>query len=235
MVVDVPPGAIVGLIDDFWQRSATDVGLPGPHGDKGGKFLLVPPDYKGELPKQGYEVRRATMNNYNIMVRGILTNLDKDVPNAVQRIKKMRVYPLSKRNPEPNKFSMSGKATSTLPPEGLEFWARLSAFINNNPVQERDVFFMAMLKPLGIEKGKEFKPDARQRAILAAAADRRCDRTHGALRCGAPLQRRHRHSRHELEVGTAVNPTQQTPTYGQLDERLHYTYGRSTRRRASAS
>ena len=29
---------------------------------------------------------------------------------------------------------------------------------------------MAMLKPLGIEKGKPFKPDARQRAILEEAA-----------------------------------------------------------------
>ena len=224
VVVDVPPGAIVGLIDDFWQRSATDVGLPGPHGDKGGKFLLVPPDYKGELPKQGYEVRRATMNNYNIMVRGILTNLDKDVPNAVQRIKKMRVYPLSKRNPEPNKFSMSGKAMSTLPPEGLEFWARLSAFINNNPVQERDVFFMAMLKPLGIEKGKEFKPDARQRAILAARIGDAIGRT-------VLFDAEHRFSGATAIRGTnwnwvlLVNPTQQTPTYGQLDERLHYTYG----------
>ena len=29
---------------------------------------------------------------------------------------------------------------------------------------------MAMLKPLGIEKGKPFQPDARQRAILEEAA-----------------------------------------------------------------
>ena len=58
----------------------------------------------------------------------------------------------------------------TLPPAGIEYWARLSAFINNNPVQERDRFYMAMLKPLGIEKGKPFKPDARQRAILEDAA-----------------------------------------------------------------
>ena len=55
-------------------------------------------------------------------------------------------------------------------PQGLEYWARLSAFINNNPVEERDRFIMAMLKPLGIEKGKPFKPDARQRAILEEAA-----------------------------------------------------------------
>ena len=40
----------------------------------------------------------------------------------------------------------------------MAYWERLSAFINNNPVQGRDLFYMGMLKPLGIEKGKEFKP-----------------------------------------------------------------------------
>ncbi|WP_158614483.1 MULTISPECIES: DUF1254 domain-containing protein [Mesorhizobium] len=63
VVVDIPPGAIVGLIDDFWQRSIADVGLPGPDGAKGGKFLLVPPDYKGETPQTGYHVLQGTMNN----------------------------------------------------------------------------------------------------------------------------------------------------------------------------
>ena len=65
---------------------------------------------------------------------------------------------------------MSGPTMETIPPDGIEYWARLSAFINNNPVHERDRFFMAMLKPLGIEKGKPFNPDARQRAILEEAA-----------------------------------------------------------------
>ena len=65
---------------------------------------------------------------------------------------------------------MSGPKMETTPPDGIEYWARLSTFINNNPVHERDRFFMAMLKPLGIEKGKPFKPDARQRAILEDAA-----------------------------------------------------------------
>ena len=172
---------------------------------------------------------RATMNNYNIMVRGIVTNLDKDVPNAVQRIRKMRIYPWSERNsPKPNKFvSMSGKAIDTLPPEGIEFWARLSAFINNNPVQERDRFFMAMLKPLGIEKGKPFKPDARQRAILEDAA-----------RIGDAMGRTMLFDAEQRFSGATaisparnwnwvllVNPDQETDTYSQLDERLHYTYG----------
>ena len=33
MVIDVPAGATAGLVDDFWQRPVTDLGLPGP--DKG--------------------------------------------------------------------------------------------------------------------------------------------------------------------------------------------------------
>ena len=74
VVIEVPPGAIVGLIDDFWQRSLADVGLPGPDGGKGGKFLLLPPGYKGEVPASGYHVLQATMNNHNIMVRGIIVN-----------------------------------------------------------------------------------------------------------------------------------------------------------------
>jgi hypothetical protein len=226
VVVEIPPGAIVGIIDDFWQRSLADVGLPGPDGAKGGKFLVLPPGYQGDSPKTGYHVLQGTMNNYNIMVRGIVQNGDKDA--AVQNVKRVKVYPLSESsNPKPNKFvSMSGKVMNTLPPKGMEYWERLSGFINNNPVQARDLFYMGMLKPLGIEKGKEFKPDQRQRAILEEAAQMgdamgRVMLFEGPERFGQP----------EPFPGAKwhwvfqVNPVQQTDAYGQIDERLHYTYG----------
>jgi hypothetical protein len=54
-------------------------------------------------------------------------------------------------------------------PRNLKYWERLSEAINRNPVRERDRMIMAMLKPLGIEKGKPFKPDARQQKILEDA------------------------------------------------------------------
>ena len=170
VVIEIAPGAIVGLLDDFWQRSLVDVGLPGPYGDKGGKFLVLPPGYDGDVPSSGYHVVQATMHNHNLLVRGIIVN--NDVADAVARVRKTKVYPWSEReNPKPNKFvSISGKLIDTTPPAGLEYWARLAAVINNNPVQEHDRFFMAMLKPLGIEKGKPFQPDARQAAILEDAA-----------------------------------------------------------------
>ena len=95
MVVEIPPGLIVGLIDDFWQRSLSDVGLPGPDGDKGGKFVILPPGYKGDVPKDGSHVLQGRMNNYNIMVRGILGTGMGDAPAAVETVKKFRVYPWS--------------------------------------------------------------------------------------------------------------------------------------------
>jgi hypothetical protein len=55
-------------------------------------------------------------------------------------------------------------------PMGMEYWQRLADVLNSEPVAERDRFFMAMLKPLGIEKGKPFKPTKQQTAILTEAA-----------------------------------------------------------------
>jgi hypothetical protein len=226
VVVEIPPGAIVGILDDFWQRSIADLGLPGPDGPKGGKFLLLPPGYKGETPQTGYHVLKGTMNNYNVMVRGIVQKGDKDA--AVQNVKRVKVYALSaSSNPKPNKFvSMSGKVMDTTPPTGMVFWERLSGFINNNPVQARDLFYMGMLKPLGLEKGKAFKPDARQRAILEEAA-RIGDAMGRVMLFEGPDRFRQR----EPFPGSKwhwvfqVNPVQQTDAYGQIDERLHYTYG----------
>jgi hypothetical protein len=226
IVVEIPPGAIVGIIDDFWQRSIADVGLPGPDGAKGGKFLLLPPGHTREAPQTGYHVLQGTMNNYNVMVRGIVQNGDKDA--AVENVKRVKVYPLSAgSNPKPNRFvSMSGKVIDTTPPTGMAFWERLSGFINNNPVQARDLFYMGMLKPLGIEKGKAFTPDARQRAILEEAAQ-----MGDAMGRVMLFEGPERFRQPEPFPGAKwhwvfqVNPVQQTEAYGQIDERLHYTYG----------
>jgi hypothetical protein len=232
IVVEIPPGAIVGIIDDFWQRSLADVGLPGPDAGKGGKYLLLPPGHKGDVPQGGYFVLQATSNNHNVMIRAIVQNDDKD--GAVQTARKAKVYPLSdSSNPKPNKFvSMSGKIVETRPPKGMEYWERLSAYVNNNPVQARDLFYMGMLKPLGIEKGKASKPDARQRRILEEAA-LMGDAMGRVMLFEGPDRFR--------QVGEGlgaepfpgskwhwvfqVNPVQQTDSYGQVDERLHYTYG----------
>ena len=226
VVVEIPPGAVVGLLDDFWQRSLSDVGLPGPDAGKGGKFLLLPPGYDGEVPASGYFTLQATMNNHNLLVRGIIVG--NDVPDAVERIRHAKAYPWSEReDPKPNKFvSISGKQIDTTPPEGMEFWARLATVVDNNPVQEHDRFYMAMLKPLGIEKGKPFQPDSRQAAILEEAAA-----LGDAMARNVMYEVTQRTKPPKPFPGTQwdwvilVKPSQEAEHYSQLDERLQYTYG----------
>ena len=171
VVVEIPPGAIVGIIDDFWQRSITDVGLPGPDGDKGGKFLLLPPGHKGEVPQTGYHVLAGTMNNYNVMVRGIVENNDKDCAVAerqegqglsAERTRQSQTEQVHVHVRKGDRYDFRRAASSS--------GSGSPRSSTTTPLQERDRFFMAMLKPLGIEKGKPFKPDARQRAILEDAA-----------------------------------------------------------------
>jgi hypothetical protein len=57
LVMEVPP-MVLGPLDDAWFRWVTDVGITGPDKGKGGKYLLVPPGYKGQIP-DGYFVARS--------------------------------------------------------------------------------------------------------------------------------------------------------------------------------
>jgi hypothetical protein len=76
LVMDAPP-MLQGILLDYWQRPIPvdggkffgDVGLFGPDAGKGGKFLILPPGYKGEVP-QGHFVYRSGTNNVFIFLRG---------------------------------------------------------------------------------------------------------------------------------------------------------------------
>ncbi len=57
-VVVESPANTLGLIDDFWFHYVADAGLAGPDKGKGGKFLFLPPDYKGAIPT-GYFVFKS--------------------------------------------------------------------------------------------------------------------------------------------------------------------------------
>ena len=55
MVIETPPN-VIGLVDDAWFHYVADFGQVGPDKNKGGKFLFLPPGYKGDVP-DGYFVR----------------------------------------------------------------------------------------------------------------------------------------------------------------------------------
>jgi hypothetical protein len=220
IVIESPVGAY-GVIDDWWQRPITEVGPLGPDKGKGGKFLLLPPGYKGKIPS-GYFAVPSTTNKAYYVGRGFVKN--GDIQTAINTLKQIKVYPLSQSgHPSPNTFKDGSKPANTIAPRGFAYWQILSDIINSEPVQERDRFFMAMLKPLGIEKGKPFNPNERQKRILTQAADvgfRMAQTISMAPRTDSITAYPGTHWEYVLPL----NPNQETANYSQLDERTDYTF-----------
>ena len=88
MVVETPPN-VLGVIDDFWFRNVTDFGNAGPDKGEGGKYLILPPGYTGEIPA-GYIVARSPTFNNLLFWRGFLVNGDPK-PAVDSTCKTMRV------------------------------------------------------------------------------------------------------------------------------------------------
>jgi hypothetical protein len=53
----------------------------------------------------------------------------------------------------------------------MRFWELVDTYVQREPMADRDRFFYAWLKDLGIEKGKPFEPTEAQKEILQAGLD----------------------------------------------------------------
>jgi len=181
MVIEVPPG-LQGILDDFWQRPipsegpidgrawAGDVGLPGPDKGKGAKYLVVPPDYKGPIPK-GYLPYRSGTYGVFVFWRGFFTD-PKQLAEPVRVIEQTKIYPLGKESTaKPMQFpDASATPANMLYPQDGSAFDMLSRFINREYVDPADMQMRGVLAGLGIIKGRPFSPDAETRDLLDKAA-----------------------------------------------------------------
>jgi hypothetical protein len=167
LVVEVPAGATAGGVLDIWQRPLTDIGQTGPEKGQGAKFLILPPGSEDLKPDGHIVVRSPTMQLW-FATRG----LDPDPKVADQTVRKHRLYSWKDRDNPPNtKFiPVGGKRWTSKHPDSLNYWQYVSDLFQSEPVETRDRIIFAMLRPLGIEPGKPFNPDARQKKILRDAA-----------------------------------------------------------------
>jgi Protein of unknown function (DUF1254) len=53
---------VLGAINNIWFQWVSDWGITGPDTGKGGKYLLLPPGYKGQIPEGYYVVKSPTYN-----------------------------------------------------------------------------------------------------------------------------------------------------------------------------
>jgi len=227
MVVELPPGALMCVVNDMNQRYVMDMGLPGPDAGKGGKHLILPPGYKGKIPV-GYFSGTPTTNRVLLLVRAIPPAGDAQA--AIAKLKSVKLYPFN--NPaaasQVTWFAIGDKHIDFTPvpwEKNLDYWKELAEVINREPPYEAYRMEYGLLASIGIEKGKPFSPDVRMQGILVKAAeiandqmrvesfaDRRPDRVAWPDR------------KWEWATLRPENGTFDTPTYKDLEARTKWFY-----------
>ncbi len=172
MVIELPPGPYIGLANDHNQSWILDMGLPGPDAGKGGKHLILPPDYKGN-PPAGYRAGHSPTNKVIVALRAI--PLKGDVPGAINALHAVKIYPLSTAaNPQPmtavDTADKDMDSSSLRWEDNIQFWQKLHSIIDPEPIVDAFRPMYGLLAAIGIEKGKPFSPDDRMKGILDRAA-----------------------------------------------------------------
>ncbi len=186
MVMEIPAGAGPGTIDDAYFRFIVDMGAPGPDRKQGGTYVILPPDYKGDLKptpntfKDNHSVKAMiggeerdvwiaqsrTYSNW-VILRGFLVD-GKPEPAAKMWRDGLKIYPLAQaNNPKKMEFiNISGKEFNTIHANNFEFFEEISNVINREPLEFLDPELRGQLAGIGIIKGQPFAPDSRMKRIL---------------------------------------------------------------------
>jgi len=171
IVIELPAGPYIGLVDDHHQRCILDMGIPGPDQGKGGKHLLLGPDFEGEVP-DGYHVGRSSSFKVLVAVRAL--PLGGDLQKALEALRAVKIYPLELGSDSSLKIvdttEMSVDWTCLRWEDNLQFWSVLHQVIEAEPVVDEFRPMYGLLSALGIEKGKPFSPDEHTTAVLERAA-----------------------------------------------------------------
>jgi hypothetical protein len=189
IVIEVPPG-LQGVLDDVFQRPlrsvgridgrtwSGDVGLPGPDGGRGGRYLILPPDFDGSVPSAYYAYRSRTFGVF-VLWRGFFHEPGAlDAP--VRTMEQTRIYPLAagveaRTMQFPN---ASAVPVNMLAPRDDGAFDVLKRFIDHEFVDCVDVDMRGVLAAIGIARDRPFDPTERARAVLAKGAKRAAEMAH---------------------------------------------------------
>jgi hypothetical protein len=177
VVVEIPPSAdgigIFGTLMDAWQRPLEDVGAKGKDGGLGAKYVMTPPGYDGVLPMAANVYEQRTYHGFAIL-RPIMAGgaTPENLVKATKFAQRIKVYPLAKAdNPPRTKYvDVYDKNVEMTPVLDGDVYAQLHEIIQQETVEEQNLAMMGLLRRIGIQKGVPFAPDAKTKAIYAAAA-----------------------------------------------------------------
>jgi hypothetical protein len=171
IVIELPPGTLMGAVNDLHQRWVMDIGLPGPDHGQGGKHLLLAPGHTGDVPA-GYYAAAPTTNRVIVLVRALPPHGDLDA--GIELMKSVRVYPLNGpgdgSDAEWIELSLSLDYSPGPFETELRYWRVLHDLIDAEPAYDGYRNDYGNLAALGIVKGQPFAPDERITRILEQAA-----------------------------------------------------------------
>lgn len=182
-VIEIPPGTGPGTVNDAFFRFVVDTGAPGPDAGEGGKYLILPPDYEGdlegpiggvetEIDGENYFVARSPSYINWFIARGFLKDGKPDFSSQLFR-EGLKVYPLAQKDnpPEMEFYNGTSVAYNTVHATDFNFFKELHAAIDREPVSFLDPELRGLFASVGIEKGLPFDPDLRMKNILIKAAE----------------------------------------------------------------
>ena len=223
ITIELPPGPFLGVTDDWNFRWVMDMGIPGPDAGKGGRHIILPPDWKGEVPRGYYSGQSSTYRVF-VLIRAVPVGADTNA--AIERLRTVKVRPL---NPpigwsEPTWTDVSDKSFDATPitwDKTLKFWEALHQIIDTEPTYPPYRTSYGELAELGIVKGKPFTPNDRMKRILVRAAQMANDQMRVASLAGRRPEQVVWPDRKSWEWVTLVpeNGTFDAPTYADNDAR----------------
>ena len=225
VVVELPPGAIYGVVDNAWMQPIHEIA------GKPGKLLLVGPGQDYPKNFDGQVIQSDTFRVF-YFYRALGTGEEAKVLRTA-----VKAYKLSEAaNPPKTRFvkyqpKSGDKIALNTQPRDMQFWELVNTYVQREPMAERDRFFYAWLKDLGIEKGIDYKPTDNQKEILQQALDVGMAMSQAIsfnkTRNMFPTSLYGKDSGFE-DAMAGMNPKIDLPTYSMFNERASYGFEATT-------
>lgn len=175
MVLEIPPvdqeNSITGSVDDGWQTAIADVGPAGTDQGKGGKYLILPPGYKDNVPDGFISLPSSTFSGFALLRSNLKGDSEADIASAVAYGKRIKFYPLSQAGnaPQTRFLDAIDQVFDSTITYDLRFYEALDRFVQREPWLDRDRVMIDFLRTVGIEKGKPFSPGEQAKQVLGGA------------------------------------------------------------------
>jgi hypothetical protein len=172
VVVEIPRGPLMGVVDDMNFQFVTNMGLVGEEEGAGATYVFLPPGYEGEVP-EGHLSRQLQTNHFLICARAPFP----DPQQGLDYLRTVRVYPLAEiADPPANVFTDVSDRKLVANPCTVDgtfgVWDALKRALDMDVPSRALYNEYGLLADLGLRKDRPFEPGDEMRSILTEAAER---------------------------------------------------------------